>query len=151
MPFQGPKSHRTAYSTSFPSLTTTQITRLAPTGALVEAKSLIVEFDDSELKAMLEDAQLEVAQAEEKIKKADADQKIKRKKVIYVRNGQRFEPRTVKLGKRTESQVAILEGLREGEWIALADPEAGTGQASKKTTARPKQLSVPAGAKGGSI
>jgi len=43
--------------------------------------------------------------------------------VVYVRNGARHEPRVVRLGKRTESQVAVVEGLKEGEWILMADPE----------------------------
>ncbi len=57
---------------------TTQVTRLAPAGALAQAKDLIVEFDDSELLASLEDAELEVSQVGENIKKAEADQAIRR-------------------------------------------------------------------------
>ena len=75
------------------------------------------------------------------------------KTVVYARSGSsgRFEPRVVKLGKRTESQVAILEGLREGEWIALADMEGGRPQPAKKDKNVPRaQPSLPA-AKGGSL
>jgi multidrug efflux pump subunit AcrA (membrane-fusion protein) len=57
---------------------TTQVTRLAPAGALAQAKDLVVEFDDSELVASLEDAELEVAQVSENIKKAEADQASRR-------------------------------------------------------------------------
>ncbi|HLF80381.1 MAG TPA: efflux RND transporter periplasmic adaptor subunit, partial [Anaerolineales bacterium] len=57
---------------------TTQVTKLAPAGALSQAKDLIVEFDDSELLASLEDAELEVAQVSENIKKAESDLAIRR-------------------------------------------------------------------------
>ncbi len=60
------------------------------------------------------------------------------KKVVYVRTGATFEQRTVKLGKRTESQAVVLEGLREGEWIALEDPQVSA-------SARPKKDKAPAG------
>jgi multidrug resistance efflux pump len=45
------------------------------------------------------------------------------KPVVYVLNGDSFEPKDVKVLKRTESQVAI-EGLKEGEEVALVNPEA---------------------------
>ncbi len=55
------------------------------------------------------------------------------KPVVYARSKEGFEPRFVKLGKRTESQVAIVEGIREGEMIALADMEAGKPAAAPKS------------------
>jgi hypothetical protein len=58
--------------------------------------------------------------------------------VVFVRAGARYEPRSVKLGKRTESQVAVVEGLREGDWIALQDMETGPQQAPKKTKDKDK-------------
>ncbi len=60
------------------------------------------------------------------------------KTVVYVRAGDRVEQRPVKLGKRTESRVAVLEGLREGEVILLADPEAGAAQPARKKTEAPR-------------
>ncbi|HYM11276.1 MAG TPA: efflux RND transporter periplasmic adaptor subunit [Bryobacterales bacterium] len=54
------------------------------------------------------------------------------KTVVFARVGSRFEQRVVRLGKRTESQVAILGGLRQGDWIALQDMSAGRPQPSKK-------------------
>lgn len=57
------------------------------------------------------------------------------KTVVFARNGNRYEERTVKLGKRTESQVAVVEGLRDGEWIALSDMEGGRPKPSKKEKA----------------
>ncbi len=57
---------------------TAQVTRLAPAGALAQAKDLVVEFDDSDLLASLEDAELEVSQVSENIKKSEADLQIRR-------------------------------------------------------------------------
>jgi hypothetical protein len=45
------------------------------------------------------------------------------KPIVYVRSGDRFEPRPVKITHRTETRVAI-EGLPEGAVVALLDPEA---------------------------
>jgi HlyD family secretion protein len=44
------------------------------------------------------------------------------KPVVYLRVGDRFEPRTVKPTQRTESRVAI-DGVPEGSEVALANPE----------------------------
>jgi hypothetical protein len=66
------------------------------------------------------------------------------RRVVYVRAGERFEPRTVKLGKRTESQVAVVEGLREGEWIALADPEEASSSRKEKGSPKSDQPPLPA-------
>src|SRR5258707_4956519 len=52
---------------------TVQVTRLAPLGSLAKEKDLIVEFDDSELRTLLEETLLEVEQIDEQIKKAKAD------------------------------------------------------------------------------
>jgi multidrug resistance efflux pump len=45
------------------------------------------------------------------------------KPIVYVRAGDRFEPREVKPTHRSESRVAI-EGLREGVEVALVNPDA---------------------------
>lgn len=45
------------------------------------------------------------------------------KPVVYVKNGARFEPRFVKLAKRSESTMVIASGLKPGELIALSNPE----------------------------
>jgi hypothetical protein len=42
--------------------------------------------------------------------------------IVYVWNGNFLEPRPVRLGKRSESQVVILEGLEEGDQIGLSPP-----------------------------
>jgi hypothetical protein len=46
------------------------------------------------------------------------------KPVVYVRVGERFEERAVKLAKRSESTMVISEGLKPGEEVALSDPTA---------------------------
>ena len=52
------------------------------------------------------------------------------KPVVYVKTGQRFEERAVKLAKRSESTMVISEGLKPGEIVALANPAGQQG--SKK-------------------
>ncbi len=68
------------------------------------------------------------------------------KPVVYVKVGERFEPRFVKLSKRSESAVVIAEGLKPGEIIALADPFARAGQ---KKEEKPTQGGPPMGGMGG--
>ena len=45
------------------------------------------------------------------------------KRVVYVRNGNNFEPREVKIQAQNESRAAI-EGISAGTEIALVDPTA---------------------------
>lgn len=56
---------------------TVQVTRLAPLGALAREKDLIVEFDDSEVRARLEEKELELEQVDEQIRKAEAELAIR--------------------------------------------------------------------------
>ncbi len=44
------------------------------------------------------------------------------KPVLYVKNGDNFEQREVKITHRTESQITV-EGLKEGDEVALINPE----------------------------
>jgi HlyD family secretion protein len=55
------------------------------------------------------------------------------KQVVYVKTGNRFEPREVKPLKRSENVMIIASGLKAGETIAMADPEAKPGDKKKKT------------------
>ncbi|MEX2301470.1 MAG: HlyD family efflux transporter periplasmic adaptor subunit [Bryobacterales bacterium] len=55
-----------------------QVTQLAPAGALAKAKDLIVEFDDSERRAALEDDELEVQRIRENLIKAETDLDIRK-------------------------------------------------------------------------
>ena len=58
---------------------------------------------------------------------------------VFVKAGERFEQREVKVEQRTESRVAI-SGLPEGTEIALVDPTARTAAATPSTAP-----AVPAG------
>jgi RND family efflux transporter MFP subunit len=42
--------------------------------------------------------------------------------IVYVRRGDRFVAREVKTGDRNDEDVVVLEGLKAGERVALADP-----------------------------
>jgi HlyD family secretion protein len=59
---------------------------------------------------------------------------------VFVRVGDRFEPRDVKVVQRTESRIAI-EGISEGTEIALVDPES----VSKPGAAPASSSPLPAG------
>jgi len=64
--------------------------------------------------------------------------------IVYLWDGDRLEPRAVKVGARSESQVVILEGLEEGDMISLESPD-GSGRGQKK---RKKSDSKSGGAPG---
>lgn len=66
------------------------------------------------------------------------------KPVVYLRVGDKFEAREVKIKKRTESQAAI-EGLKEGDEVALVNPEARRERPGKA----PSAPVAPAGPGGG--
>ncbi len=51
--------------------------------------------------------------------------------VVFVKEGQKFVARRIKIGKRSESTLVIAEGLKPGETIAMANPEAKPGTKQK--------------------
>lgn len=53
------------------------------------------------------------------------------KLVVYVKEGQKFVARPIKIGRRSESTLVVAEGLKEGETIAMANPEAKPGTKQK--------------------
>jgi len=61
------------------------------------------------------------------------------KNYVFVKTGEHFEPRDVKVEQRTESRV-VISGLPEGTEIALVDPTARTA-----TTGSPSAPPVPTG------
>lgn len=72
------------------------------------------------------------------------------KSVVYVERGRRFEPRFVKLAKRSESTMVIAEGLKPGETIALADPNArSSGKKGENKAPANSMPGMPAGGGGG--
>jgi HlyD family secretion protein len=53
------------------------------------------------------------------------------KLVVYVKEGNKFVARPIKIGKRSESTLVVADGLKEGETIAMANPEAKPGAKQK--------------------
>lgn len=51
--------------------------------------------------------------------------------IVYVQEGGRLQARRVALGRRSESQVAVLDGLAEGELVSLAPPDSAPASRSK--------------------
>jgi HlyD family secretion protein len=62
------------------------------------------------------------------------------KTFVYVRAGDRYERREVKVSNSTESR-AVVSGINEGDVIALIDPEV----AAKRTTSSSSPIATPAG------
>jgi hypothetical protein len=55
------------------------------------------------------------------------------KLVVYVKEGSKFVARPIKIGKRSESTLVVADGLKAGEIIAMANPEAKPGTKQKKS------------------
>ncbi|AOY00233.1 efflux RND transporter periplasmic adaptor subunit [Jeongeupia sp. USM3] len=53
--------------------------------------------------------------------KADAIQSVEGKRVVFVREGERFEPRPVELGRQTGALVEVRSGIKPGERYAAAN------------------------------
>jgi hypothetical protein len=74
------------------------------------------------------------------------------KQIVYVKVGNRFQERPVQLAKRSESVMVIESGLKEGEIVALADPNARPGDEKKgaaKSSGGNPMGAVPGGGGGG--
>ena len=73
------------------------------------------------------------------------------KPVVYVQTGSHYQPRFVKLARRSESTMVISEGLKPGEIVALADPFAKPNEKNSGKRGPAALPGVPAGggAKGG--
>jgi hypothetical protein len=69
---------------------------------------------------------------------------------VYVQNlkDNRFEERTIKLAKRSESVMVIAEGLKPGEIVALGDPTAKKKGKNEKASGSSKSIMPAQGAKG---
>jgi hypothetical protein len=69
---------------------------------------------------------------------------------VYVQNlkDNRFEERTIKLAKRSESVMVIAEGLKPGEIVALGDPTAKKKDKNDKSSGSSKTIMPAQGAKG---
>lgn len=53
------------------------------------------------------------------------------KQVVFVKAGKRFEPREIKPIKRSESVMIVSSGVKPGDVIAMADPDAKPGDKNK--------------------
>jgi hypothetical protein len=70
------------------------------------------------------------------------------KHVVYVKNGNRWDERTIKPLKRTESTMVIASGVQPGETVALGDPTAKPGDKKKEKPAS-APMGMPSGGGGG--
>ena len=50
--------------------------------------------------------------------------------MVYVRDGDKTEQRSVKVGVSNTEFAQILQGVREGERVLLTEPERGPGKRS---------------------
>lgn len=64
---------------------------------------------------------------------AQAVFELEGKLVVYVKQGDKFVPRAIKPAKRSESTLVIAEGLKAGEIIAMANPDAKPGTKQKSS------------------
>jgi len=49
-----------------------------------------------------------------------------------VQKGQQFLSRTIEVGKRSDEDLVVLKGLKEGELVTLEKPEDAAKRARKK-------------------
>ena len=133
-------------------LSTVQVTKLAPLGALAKEKDLIVEFDDSERRTALEEALLEVEQIDEQIKKAQADLAIRnnqdqvellkarysvRRGELEVKRNELISPIDAKKNELNLEEGAPAAAAARERYQIAADPVGGrSGGASRE--ARPE-------------
>jgi hypothetical protein len=89
-----------------------QITRLAPAGALAKAKDLIVEFDDSERRASLEDDELEVQRIRENLLKAETDLDIRKSQDEVDLVKARFAVERAQLQNKKNELVGAIEARK---------------------------------------
>jgi hypothetical protein len=72
------------------------------------------------------------------------------KQIVYVKQGNRFHERPIQLAKRSESTMVLAGGVKEGEIVALADPNAKPGDSKGGEKKSPGAPMMPGGgARGG--
>jgi HlyD family secretion protein len=54
------------------------------------------------------------------------------KPAVYVQKGQDFQVRQIEVGKRNDSDIVVLKGLREGEIVTIENPFEAARRAKKK-------------------
>ncbi len=92
--------------------TQSQITQLAPTGALAKRGNLIFELDDSERVAALEDSLLSVEQIEENLKKAEAELEIRKSQDEVEIVQANFQVRRAELEVRRNELLAAIDARK---------------------------------------
>ena len=65
--------------------------------------------------------------------------------IVYVWDGNDLESRRVEVGQRTETRIAILSGLEEGETVSLRPPADQRQTTKKKKSAKKSGPSLPGG------
>jgi len=89
-----------------------QITQLAPAGALAKGRDLIVEFDDSERRATLEDNELEVQRIRENLLKAETDLDIRKSQDEVELVKARFAVARAELENKKNELVGAIEARK---------------------------------------
>ena len=92
--------------------TQSQITQLAPTGALAKRGDLIFELDDSERVAALEDSLLSVEQIQENLKKAEAELEIRKSQDEVEIVQANFQVRRAELEVRRNELLAAIDARK---------------------------------------
>jgi hypothetical protein len=69
--------------------------------------------------------------------------------IVYVWDGNDLEPRRVEVGQRTETRIAVLSGLEEGETVSLQPPVDQRQTTKKKKSGKTAGPSLPGGGQGG--
>src|SRR5579864_6232923 len=54
------------------------------------------------------------------------------KPTVYVQKGRQFLTRTIEVGRRTDEDLVVLKGLKEGELVTLESPEEAARRSKKK-------------------
>jgi len=68
------------------------------------------------------------------------------KKIVYVKNGSRFDERQISVGVKSENYIVVSKGLNEGDEVALRDPTIKLEEPQKKDGTG-SSVSMPAGKK----
>jgi hypothetical protein len=71
------------------------------------------------------------------------------KQVVYLKVGNKFEAREIKALKRSESTMILASGVKPGDVIAMANPEAKPGDKKKKGEKSGGAAAALPGGKGG--
>src|SRR6516165_8163294 len=91
---------------------TTQVTRLAPLGALAQERDLIAEFDESERVAAREQAELNLEQVDEQIKMTKANQQVTAKQDSVNLIHARYEVRRAELDVQKNPILAEIDAKK---------------------------------------